>query len=67
MKNLLKLCWLGYSLTTLVTSTLAVKLADDNKSTEAKLCKSIESAIAEAKDELVEIKKEVREVKEKGL
>ena len=70
MKNLLKLCLLGYFLRTVLTladSTLSVKLAVDGKSSEVSLCKSIESAIAEVKDELVEIKKEFREIKGKGL
>ena len=67
MKNLLKLCWLGYFLTTIASPTLTVKLADDNKSSEPKLCKSIESTIAEVKEELVEIGKEIREIKKKGL
>ena len=67
MKNLLKLCWLGYFLTTLANPTLTVKRVDDNKSSEAKLCKSIESAIVEVKDELVEIEKEISEIKAKGL
>jgi len=70
MKNLLKLCWLGCFLITpqtLANSTLKVKLAVDNKSSETNLCKSTESAIAEVKDELVKIKKEIREIKGKGL
>ena len=67
MKNSLKLCWLWYFLTTLPNLTLTVKLADDNKSSETKLCKSIESAIVEVKDELVEIEKEISEIKAKGL
>jgi len=70
MKNLLKLCWLGYFFTTVLTlsdSKLSVKLAVDNNCSEASLCKSIASAIAEVKDELVEITKEFREIKGRGL
>lgn len=44
-----------------------VKLVDDNKSSELKFCKLIESVIVEVKDELVEIVKEIREIKGKGL
>lgn len=67
MKYFLKPFLLGYFLTALANSKLTVKLTDDDNSSVPKLCKSIESAISEVKDELVEMKKEIREIKEKGL
>ena len=67
MKNLLKLCWLAYFLTTLANSTPSVKLTDDNKSSEPNLCKSIESARAEIKDELFEIRKEISKITGTGM
>lgn len=66
MKFFSKLCLLGHFLTSLVNSNLTIKPADDNNTSIPK-CKSIENAISEVKDELVEIKEGIREMKEKGL